>query len=328
MAVTYLGLCFWHFGQEGDSWIYLWATVAVWLFSVLGRLFYKNQALRFDSHWFTGYPTRPQALPGNMTRIEVLAPMSFSWKPGQHCYVRFPSLSALDCHPFTIAASPRVREKSKAYAVNEESDMQVLVFLARTHTGFTRRLSNHLRESVDLTLYSWVDGPYGGQPQKLENVYDTFILVAGGAGITVCLAWLLYLPDWIRSQSIATTRVKLLWAMKDTSHLGWISDELKQISASAPAASVTMDFFVTGQEQGLSEGLSTQGSKELDIESSADAKGSLNIQAQEFEMASLHQGRPNLPQIVPSLISPGRTVVIGMWPSCRASLFRSNTKHE
>lgn len=49
LAVTYLGLCFWHVGQEGDSWAYLWATLALWLLSVLVRLFHHSQALKLDS---------------------------------------------------------------------------------------------------------------------------------------------------------------------------------------------------------------------------------------------------------------------------------------
>lgn len=51
LAVTYLGLCFWHYGQEGDSWAYLWATLALWLLSVLVRFFYHKQALKLDSPW-------------------------------------------------------------------------------------------------------------------------------------------------------------------------------------------------------------------------------------------------------------------------------------
>jgi len=39
-----------------------------------------------------------------MTRIEVLAPDGFVRKPGQHCFLRFPSLFILDNHPFTIAS--------------------------------------------------------------------------------------------------------------------------------------------------------------------------------------------------------------------------------
>lgn len=72
LAVTYLGLCFWHFGQEGDSWAYLWATLALWLLSVLVRLFYHSQALKLDSPWSTRFPTCLRALPGIMTRIDIL----------------------------------------------------------------------------------------------------------------------------------------------------------------------------------------------------------------------------------------------------------------
>ena len=316
IAIAYLGLCFWHFDNEGDSWYYLWATVAVWLFSVLGRLFYKNQALRFNSSWLTGPPTRLHALPGDMTRIDVIVPGTFSWRPGQHCYIRVPTLSLLDNHPFTIASSPQPPRKAETLTAPDKSNVQVLSFFARTHTGFTRKLSHHLQQPAELALHAWIDGPYGGHTRRIENAYDTFILVAGGAGITPCLAWLLYLAERMRSQSVLATHVKLVWAAKSEEHLGWVSDELKRVLDIAPAASVTMDFFVTDQERELSGELAyLPVPKGHRIEGSLDVKESSDIRAHELSMPSLHQGRPNLTQLVPDLIPSGRTVVIGEWRS-------------
>lgn len=82
LAIAYLGLCFWHSGQEGDSWAYLWATLALWLLSILGRVFYHNQSFKPDNPWLTGFPTRLRALPDSMTRIDILVPSAFSSVPG------------------------------------------------------------------------------------------------------------------------------------------------------------------------------------------------------------------------------------------------------
>lgn len=76
------GALFWHFGQEGDSWAYLWATLALWLLSILGRVFYHNQSFKPDNQWLTGFPTRLRALPDSMTRIDILVPSKFSSVPG------------------------------------------------------------------------------------------------------------------------------------------------------------------------------------------------------------------------------------------------------
>ena len=316
IAISYLGLCFWHFGKEGDSWNYLWATVAVWLFSVLGRVFYKNQALRFDNSWLAGSPTQLTALPGDMTLIDVLVPCTFAWRPGQHCYIRIPSVSMLDNHPFTIVARPRSFNKKNDLTLQDEKSAQVLSFFARTHSGFTQKISLHRHQSMDLTLHSWIEGPYGGHTRRIENHYDTFIFVAGGAGITLCLTWMLYLGEKLKAQSITTTQVKLVWAVREEKHLDWISDELKQLAPVAPPASITMDFFITDQAEGLlggSERLSC--SLNPGKERLADSGKKVDeIRAHELTTSCLHRGRPDLTQLLPSLIPAGKTVVISCGP--------------
>ncbi|KAF2420954.1 hypothetical protein EJ08DRAFT_653681 [Tothia fuscella] len=74
-------------------------------------------------------------LPGGMTKIEVTPPVDFEWCPGQHVFLRFPKLGMLDNHPFTMTSAPR-----SASLTLDDKDGK-LIFLARTHTGFTRHLA-------------------------------------------------------------------------------------------------------------------------------------------------------------------------------------------
>lgn len=74
LAVAYLGLCFWHFGNLGDSWAYLWATFVLYLLSILGQVFYHNQSFKLNGPWLTGFLPRLQGLPDSMTRIDSLVP--------------------------------------------------------------------------------------------------------------------------------------------------------------------------------------------------------------------------------------------------------------
>ncbi|KAL0954202.1 hypothetical protein HGRIS_005330 [Hohenbuehelia grisea] len=104
MAVIYLALLFWHANNLQDSWAYLWATIALWLASILGRMFYKLQTFNVGrSPWFMGFPATAQSLPGNMAKLTLLAPPDFTWRTGQHCWLRMPScktiliLSAAPC---------------------------------------------------------------------------------------------------------------------------------------------------------------------------------------------------------------------------------------
>ena len=55
IAITYLGLLFWHADNLEDSWAYLWATLALWLASYLARLFWFTQPLNVRNEWFQAY---------------------------------------------------------------------------------------------------------------------------------------------------------------------------------------------------------------------------------------------------------------------------------
>ena len=63
------------------------------------------QSRKFNSPWLTGFPTRLQVLPDENITIGVLLLLAFCWRPGQHCFFRFPPLSVFDSNPFIIASA-------------------------------------------------------------------------------------------------------------------------------------------------------------------------------------------------------------------------------
>jgi predicted ferric reductase len=147
LTITYLGLLFWHAANLLDSWAYLWATVALWLASYLAHAFWYTRPLNLQSEWLRGAPTTLFKLPGGMTRTEVLAPVNFRHTPAQHYFLRFPSISLVDNHPFTIVSAPQLERttvKGDANGMAGEAKPQSLVFLARTQDGFTRRLADYV----------------------------------------------------------------------------------------------------------------------------------------------------------------------------------------
>ncbi|MGI4812917.1 MAG: ferric reductase-like transmembrane domain-containing protein, partial [Janthinobacterium lividum] len=129
LGITYLGTLFWHCAQEIDSWAYLWATVAIWLFTIIVRTFWFNRSFNIHTTWLLGSCASFTVLPDGMTRVEVLAPENFTWTPGQHCFLRLPSLSPFDNHPFTIASAPPPPSSNSA-------SPKSLTFLIRSHAGF------------------------------------------------------------------------------------------------------------------------------------------------------------------------------------------------
>lgn len=71
LAACYLGLLFWHAGDIEDTRAYLWATLAVWLFSYFVSLFWFMQATNIRNNWFEGAKGTVTLLPGNALRMEV-----------------------------------------------------------------------------------------------------------------------------------------------------------------------------------------------------------------------------------------------------------------
>jgi predicted ferric reductase len=78
--------------------------------------------------------------------------------------------------------------------------------LVRPHEGFTRKLSAYARANTDISLRVFVDGPYGGLSRKIENGYDSVVLVAGAGGITASVSWLLYLAARMRAADDRSSR--------------------------------------------------------------------------------------------------------------------------
>jgi len=82
-----------------------------------------------------------------MTKLEVLAPSTWTWKSGQHVADRFPSLSLLHNHPFTISPI----DHDDPMADKSFGKQNVLTFLIRSHTGFMRKILSHVQANTDVS---------------------------------------------------------------------------------------------------------------------------------------------------------------------------------
>jgi len=301
LAITYLGLLFWHAGNILDSWAYLWATLALWLASWLARLFWYTKPMDLQYEWFSGAPTSLIRLPGGMTKLQVLAPVNFRYTPGQHCFLRFPKLSMVDNHPFTLASAPAATQMEDNY----------LTFLVRTHSGFTRRLATYGQLHADQQLFAWIDGPYGGIGRRLELLYDELILVAGGSGITACLPWL---EQAVRVKEARVRRVVLLWSVTSEEHLSWIQQYLSSaLAAGRYRTVIELRFHVSSG--GLAEEPSISEAKEpATTVSSCSQVGEDQKPISMNELGHIEYGRPDLKHLIPENVRGPKTFVIGCGP--------------
>ena len=310
LAVTYIGLCFWHFGNLGDSWAYLWATVAIWLFSMLGRIFVKNQSFKITKAWPAEFPTCLRSLPGGMTRVDVWVPSSLSWTPGQHCYVRLPLLSPFDNHPFTIASAS---DTPKLQLARTSDELKPMVFFVRTHGGFTKKLRTYAEINTDVCTSAWLDGPYGGVSHVNAKRYDTMILIAGGSGITACLSWLLDCAQKMKDGIGTLSNIKLLWMVQSENHAEWVSNELKAAKALIDDSRIEIDIYVT--RAGTDErGLGDHGSAKEKQEASHSVDSTSSKSSASIAASTFHSGRPYIPHVLPRMLSANRNIIIGTSP--------------
>ncbi|KAF2152723.1 hypothetical protein K461DRAFT_294366 [Myriangium duriaei CBS 260.36] len=303
LAVTFVGLMFWHCGQEGDSWIYMWVTISVWLTSISMRAFWFSRAANvMSTPWISGSPIAVTILSDNMTHLRLLAPLNFRWKPGQHIYLRIPKLNFFDNHPFTVANA--CRSGLKGVEVPEIS------LLVRSQAGFTRKLSTYLTTHPDAQLEGWIEGPYGGHGQDIGLTYDSVVLVAGGGGISAVLPCLEDLAFRMNeTRQLRTTTVWLFWSVRRAESIQWIKDALGALNLRSFEQRLKVFVHVT-----------TQGSK-FTISSNQDEKSLGTSMVSEEDLSSIadeslnfRHGRIDFTKIFEHVDPASRCIVIGCGP--------------
>ena len=298
LYITYLGLMFWHAGNQLDSWVYLWATLAAWLLSVLARFFWKWQTFSLGREgWLSGYPASFKVLPGDMTRVTVLVPTNLHWRPGQHCWLRIPHLSVLQNHPFTIANLPAVSQSSRPRGCRMSGEVQDMHFYVRGHSGLSRRL---LHSATEMNRSVHLDGPHGGMIENIPRLYDSIILVAGGSGISACLPWIAQAARCIETGSSMARSVRLIWMVRQPDHLRWVQEELAAV-VEGSSTWLHTDFYITDAD---SSSVSSRAQHEAEMGEKKPAAVSSSV-------GMIHYSRPFLPDVLAALIESRRVMIFG-----------------
>ncbi|KAK3077374.1 hypothetical protein LTS18_010446 [Coniosporium uncinatum] len=242
VAVLYLAFLFWHCKNYLTSWNYLIATVAIWVFSYVFRLFFLNWTYPGRLSWLIGDEASVVLLPENA--IKVTIPTQMRWRPGQFVYLRMPGISVFENHPFTIASL--CSDDFPSDYGDEYRDM-ILVF--RPFGGFTNRVHKSAVARGPYHSYrAFIDGPYGGMRRRMES-FDTVILIAGGSGITAIASQLLALIKRMRDGKAITKTVHVVWALKRPETMEWFKEELRICREFAPPDSVHCQFFITAAKR-------------------------------------------------------------------------------
>lgn len=204
--------------------VYIYIPIALYLLDRLIRAAY-----------FTYHNIRPghatlTALEGGVTRITLKSPAIKNWTPGSHVLLKIPKLGLLQSHPATLASIP-------------SSHNGDLVFLLKSHKGFTSRIYKNAAQSASSTHLALIDGPY--RPSHADFAgFDTAFLIAGSTGITYTLPILLDIASRIQTQKLPVKRITFLWIIKNTSWVNWISKDLGAAAEKLRAAGIELDVRV------------------------------------------------------------------------------------
>ncbi|THC99114.1 hypothetical protein EYZ11_001435 [Aspergillus tanneri] len=238
LSIFFLAMLFWHCKNFLTSWDYLWATVAIWVASLIVRVLYLNWTNPLRLSFLIGEESAITILPQNAVKVTVATRMR--WKPGQYVYLRMPGISVFGRHPFTIASLCSDDFPSE---YGEEHRDLALVF--RPFGGFTRQVFLKAFEYGPYkTWTAFLEGPYGGMRRDMA-AFDDVTFFAGGSGITAIASHLLDLIKKMRDHKAVTKSVRVVWAFRNPESVEWFKEELQICRDSAPLNSVHFHFFLT-----------------------------------------------------------------------------------
>lgn len=227
------------------------------------NLICRNQRVfRFASLIYRNIATRVtkadvEIVPGNAMRINLRVARPWTFVPGQHLYLYFPTIGLWTNHPFSVAwngpspmsQTPDMRHGNKPLpglpndkesfnssiiplyyqeSLKTRQDTTISLIVKR-QSGFTSRIydKTNAKPSASLTnLTALVEGPYGSS--SLSS-YGTVLLFAAGIGITHQLSHVRALLTAYAAGTCATRRVVLVWVIQSAEHLEWIRQWMVEI---------------------------------------------------------------------------------------------------
>lgn len=139
-------------------------------------------------------------LPSGLVKISF--PNALKFIPGQFICLRIPSVSIFEYHTFTIASIP--------------CDDKIVV-LVKPDGVWSRKLAKHIEQSPndDVAVKMVMHGPVGSVALEWQsNRYQSFIIFAGGIGITPMLSIYRHLANQAR-RGRQLKVVYLIWCMRN-----------------------------------------------------------------------------------------------------------------
>lgn len=197
---------------------------------------------------------RPRAtltrLEGGVTKVVISNAAIKTWSPGSHVLLSLPSLGWAgwaQTHPATIVSTPK-------------SDGGDLVFILKSHKGFTRRIMDNantsreallpkadpegqMEQNLKGTYRAVLSGPYGGGHQDFA-AFDSICLIAGSTGVAFTSSILQDIAARAAVAKLPLRRIRFVWCIKTLSCAKWVSTELSNAAQRLQKAGVYIEISI------------------------------------------------------------------------------------
>ncbi|XP_077229411.1 ferric reduction oxidase 8 isoform X1 [Tasmannia lanceolata] len=181
-------------------------------------------------------------LPCKAIELTLLKPPGLKYSPTSVIFIKIPSISRFQWHPFSITSS----------SCMENERISIIV---KCQGQWTNELYNKIHAAVDsdaghlMCLPIAVEGPYGPTSIYYQR-YDSLLLVAGGIGITPFLSILHEVAYRNGNKKNFATRVQLIYTVKKSQDLSMLNLILPLLqSQSNEQEYLRLKIFVTQEER-------------------------------------------------------------------------------
>lgn len=186
-------------------------------------------------------------LPSKVLGLQVRRPPSFNYQPGDYLFLKCPSISPFEWHPFTISSAPENQEVVSVHIRAAGSWTGKLYQLFREHREKWIQ-SGAAKPESQVQVY--LDGPYGTPSTHIfESKYA--ILVAAGIGVTPFASILKSMLHRSKDKSsgMQLEKVHFYWLNRDQKSFEWFVELLSQIENDDTNHLFDINLYLTGAQQ-------------------------------------------------------------------------------
>lgn len=200
-----------HVSDNSVGHSYIIATLVLWVTQLIAR---AAMRCSFNKKFMRAQPALLSRFSGDEKCLQVIItkPQGFTWRSGQHLFLRTKDCRFIENHPFSIANS-----------LDEENQIKLIV---KPRNGITKMLYEATPEdgsSINKNLF--LDGPYGGLERDIKSFSNVFLL-ATGSGISAIIPFLSDIQSKMMQEPCSIEHVSLHWIMRNEDCTKWVEEQL------------------------------------------------------------------------------------------------------